>query len=103
MIGGFVEHQDRGLLSERAGEDDAARATLEQLLALGEASLEEKLALAVLYARTRSRLDQGLKLIGDALKQDPSNAEYLEIQKELKKNQPRKKTSSGPIIMRGRR
>jgi tetratricopeptide (TPR) repeat protein len=88
-------------LQDRAGEDDAARASLERLLELGEATLEEKVALADLYARTRTKPEQGLKLIGEALKQDMRNEEYLEIQKELKKALPRKKAPTGPLIMRG--
>jgi predicted Zn-dependent protease len=89
-------------LQARAAEDDAAVVSLERLLELGEASLEEKVALADLYVRTRTKPEQGLKLIAEALKQDARNEEYLEIQKALKKILPRKK-AAGPFIMRGGR
>ncbi|WNG35672.1 tetratricopeptide repeat protein [Archangium violaceum] len=89
-------------LQQQAGEREEAMATLERLVGVGEASLEEKVALADLYAQTRMKPEQGLKLIGEALKQDATNIQYLDIQKELKKALPRKK-ASGPIIIRGGR
>jgi tetratricopeptide (TPR) repeat protein len=89
-------------LHQQDGEDDKALVSVERLVELGEASLEEKVALAGLYAKTRTRVDRGLKLIGEALKQDAANPEYLAIQKALKKALPKKKVS-GPIIIRGSR
>ncbi|MCY1080093.1 tetratricopeptide repeat protein [Archangium lansingense] len=89
-------------LQREAGEKEVAMDLLERLHGQGEASLEEKVALASLYAETRRRPEQGLKLIAEALKQDPGNFEYQDIQKALKKALPKKK-QSGPIIMRGRR
>jgi tetratricopeptide (TPR) repeat protein len=89
-------------LHQQDGEQDRALSAVERLVDLGEASLEEKVALADLYAKTRTKLDRGLKLIGEALKQDPANPEFLDIQKELKKALPRKK-ASGPVIIRGSR
>ncbi|HEX5746923.1 MAG TPA: tetratricopeptide repeat protein [Archangium sp.] len=89
-------------LQEQAGEKEEALVSLERIMDANEASLEEKVALANLYAQTRRRPDRGLKLIAEALKQDAGNPEYLDIQKELKKALPRKK-KSGPIIIRGRR
>jgi tetratricopeptide (TPR) repeat protein len=88
-------------LQEQAGEKEEALVSVERLVDAGEASLEEKVGLASLYAQTRRRPDRGLKLIAEALKQDAGNPEYLDIQKALKKALPRKK-KSGPIIMRGR-
>jgi len=90
-------------LQQQAGEKEEALVSLERLVGSGEALLEEKVALASLYAETRRRPEQGLKLIAEALKQDAGNPEYLDIQKALKKALPRKKKKSGPIIMRGRR
>jgi tetratricopeptide (TPR) repeat protein len=89
-------------LQQQAGEKEEALVSLERLVGSGEALLEEKVALASLYAETRRRPEQGLKLIAEALKQDAGNPEYLDIQKALKKALPRKKKKSGPIIMRGR-
>lgn len=108
---GFALQQNSGLvpalsrmwrLQQQAGETEDALGSLERLVDSGEASLEEKVALAGLYAQTRRRPDRGLKLIAEALKQDAGNPEYLDIQKALKKALPKKK-KSGPIIMRGRR
>lgn len=109
---GSALQQNRGLvpalsrmwrLQQQAGETEEALGSLERLVDSGEASLEEKVALAGLYAQTRRRPDRGLKLIGEALKQDAGNPEYLDIQKALKKALPKKKKKSGPIIIRGRR
>ncbi|KFA92189.1 tetratricopeptide repeat protein [Archangium violaceum] len=89
-------------LQEQAGEKEEALVSVERLVDSGEASPEEKVGLANLYAQTRRRPERGLKLIAEALKRDPGNPEYLDIQKALKKALPKKK-SSGPIIIRGRR
>ncbi|HEX8440478.1 tetratricopeptide repeat protein [Archangium sp.] len=90
-------------LQRQAGEVQNALASLERLVDGRQASLEEKVALAELYAETRLKPEQGLKLIGEALKGDPSNFQYLDTQKALKKLVPRKKKSSGPLIIRGGR
>ncbi len=90
-------------LQRQAGAPQQALSSLEQLLEVGEASLEEKAALAELYAELRLKPEQGLKLIGEALKRDPTNFQYLDTQKALKKLVPRKKKSSGPLIIRGGR
>jgi len=89
-------------IHRQAGETNLARETLEKLVALGEGSLEDKVTLAEMYAQSRTRTDQGLKLIAEALKQDSKNAHYLAIQRDLKKSVPTKKPS-GPLIMRGGR
>ncbi|MFE8600545.1 tetratricopeptide repeat protein [Archangium violaceum] len=89
-------------LQEKAGEKEEALVSVERLVDSGEASPEEKVGLANLYAQTRRRPDRGLKLIAEALKREPGNPEYLDIQKALKKALPKKKVS-GPIIIRGRR
>jgi tetratricopeptide (TPR) repeat protein len=90
-------------LQQQAGENEQMMQTLEQLVAVGEATLEEKVALADQYAQTRTKPEQGLKLIAEALKQDAGNFQYLDIQRDLKKALPRKKGPSGPLIMRGKR
>ncbi|PTL82732.1 lipopolysaccharide assembly protein LapB [Vitiosangium sp. GDMCC 1.1324] len=89
-------------LQQQAGENPEAMVTLERLVDTGEASLEEKVALADLYAQLRTKPERGLKLIAEALKQDATNFQYLDIQKALKKALPRKK-ASGPLIIRGGR
>ncbi|MFP2961368.1 tetratricopeptide repeat protein [Myxococcus sp. 1LA] len=81
-----------------------AEASLERLLSLSEATIEEKAQLAALYARMQTKVSQGLKLIDEALKREPENPDYLKTQKALIALQPKpKKKSSGPIIIRGRR
>jgi len=81
-----------------------AQESLERLLGMSEATIEEKAQLAGLYARMQTKVSQGLKLIDEALKREPENAEYLRIQKTLAALQPKpKKKPSGPIIIRGRR
>ncbi|NMO22879.1 tetratricopeptide repeat protein [Pyxidicoccus fallax] len=88
------------LKAERKAE---AQASLERLLTLGEASLEEKAALAGLYATLQTKVSQGLKLIDEALKREPDNAEYLRTKKALTALLPKPKKRSGPIIIRGGR
>ena len=90
-------------LHEKSGELSDAISCLERLVAQREASLQDRVALASLYARTKTKPEAGLKLIAEALKQDAGNFEYLDIQKELKKALPRKKGPTGPVIMRGGR
>ncbi len=90
-------------LNQQAGELQEAMSCLERLVDLKESTLEERVALADVYARTKLKAEQGLKLIAEALRQDSGNFEYLDIQKELKKNLPRKKGPSGPVIIRGGR
>jgi tetratricopeptide (TPR) repeat protein len=90
-------------LERQAGEQDKALVSLERLVEGGEASLEEKVALAELYAEAHIKSEQGLKLMGEALKRDPTNIGYLDTQKALKKFAPKKKKASGPLIIRGGR
>ena len=89
-------------LQRQSGDLPGARDSLARLVGAGEGSLDDKVALAELYAQTRSGTEQGLKLIAEALKQDGKNPHYLAIQRDLKKALPTRK-ASGPIIMRGRR
>lgn len=89
-------------LHQQAGETQDEMEALERLVGVGEATLEEKVTLASLYAQTRMKTDQGLKLIAEALKRDAANPEYLDIQKALKKAGPKKKFT-GPLIIKGGR
>lgn len=90
-------------LEQQLGDDASAVTFLERLVEVNQASLEEKAALAALYAKLLLKPDQGLALIAEALKKDPGNPEYVDTQKALRKNLPRKKRPSGPTIIRGRR
>ncbi len=81
-----------------------AQETLERLLSTGEATLEEKAALAGVYARLQMQVTRGLKLIDEALKREPQNPEYLRVKKALQALLPKpKKRPSGPTIIRGGR
>jgi tetratricopeptide (TPR) repeat protein len=88
----------------KSGRKPEAQEVLERLMGLGEATVEEKAALANLYAWFETQLPRGKKLIEEALKREPRNPEYLRIQKAIDKATPKKKKApSGPIIIRGRR
>lgn len=80
---------------------DAMQA-LERLFFLNEISAEEKVALAKHYADTWANVDRGMKLIDEALRRDPKNAEYLKIKKQLKGGSTVKKKGPGVIIMKHR-
>ncbi|MCE9668079.1 tetratricopeptide repeat protein [Myxococcus stipitatus] len=78
--------------------------SLERLLDMGEASLEEKVVLARLSAQLQTQMTRGMKLIDEALKKDPENAEYQEVKKQLVAVAPKpKKKPGGPVIIRGGR
>ncbi|NTX59895.1 tetratricopeptide repeat protein [Myxococcus sp. CA051A] len=81
-----------------------AYSSLERLLALGEASQEEKVALAKLSAQLQTQMARGMKLIDEALTREPDNVEYQEVKKALLAVAPKpKKKSTGPVIIRGGR
>jgi tetratricopeptide (TPR) repeat protein len=79
-----------------------SRQTLEKLYKLGEASLEEKVALAELYADSKTNLERGQKIVDELLHLDPANAKYVALKAALTPTRPKKK-STGPIILRGGR
>ncbi|WP_233277970.1 tetratricopeptide repeat protein [Myxococcus stipitatus] len=82
-----------------------AYSALERLLALSEASQEEKVALAKLSAQLQTQVARATKLIDEALKREPDNTEYQEVKKALLAlaPKPEKKKPTGPIIIRGGR
>jgi len=89
---------------EHRGEKAEAMSALERLFFMGEASLEEKVALAELYADSRSNVTRGRRLIEEALRRDPRNARYREIRDRLQKlGATLGGESKGPIIIRGGR
>jgi tetratricopeptide (TPR) repeat protein len=83
-------------------EPTEAMSALERLLLMNEATLEEKAALAELYAKSHLNLSRGRELITELLKRDPTNAHYLEINSALGKAPRKRSRSNGPIIIRGR-
>ncbi|MGI5863150.1 MAG: tetratricopeptide repeat protein [Myxococcales bacterium] len=70
-------------LHAKIGEKANAMSTLEHLLLLGEASAEEEVELAALYAETGINVTRGLKLIGAALGRESGNPRYLGIKRAL--------------------
>lgn len=91
---------------EHRGEKIEAMSALERLLFMNEASIDEKVALAGLYADSASQVERGKKLIAEALRHEPKNGRYLEIQARLVKAAAattEKKPGSGVIIMKGGR
>lgn len=89
---------------DHRGEKGEAMSALERLFFMNEASLEEKVALAELYADSRVNVTRGKKLIEEALRRDPGSTRYKEIRERLVKagvatgGEPK-----GPVIMRGGR
>jgi tetratricopeptide (TPR) repeat protein len=90
-------------MQHEAGLKSEARQTLERLYRLGEASVEEKVTLASLYADSRTNLEKGRKLIDEALQREPGNPRYVAIKAALTRAGPKKKSGSGILIMRGKR
>jgi tetratricopeptide (TPR) repeat protein len=77
-----------------------AMGALEKLLFMKEATPEERIALASLYADTGLNLDRGRKLVDEQLKNSPNDPELKELKKRLGRGKPK-----GPVIqiMRKRR
>jgi tetratricopeptide (TPR) repeat protein len=94
-------------LDVKAGRKEQAVEALEQLFFMGEASADEKVALAELYAGSKSQLERARKLIDEALARDPKNERFLairaSIEKATVKPAPKPKGPTGPVIIRGGR
>ncbi|XXF80328.1 tetratricopeptide repeat protein [Myxococcaceae bacterium GXIMD 01537] len=91
-------------LHDEAGRKDEATGALEQLFFLGEATPEEKVALAAKYAEGKRQLERGRKLIEEALRREPGNERYLAIKDAIEKATPKvKPKNTGPVIIRGGR
>ena len=76
---------------------------LERLYFMGDASLEQKIALAGLYADSRIQVDRGLKIVEEALRKDPAHPRYLELKARLKEAGARTRVKKRPVILRGGR
>jgi tetratricopeptide (TPR) repeat protein len=92
-------------MQQEAGLKSEAIQTLERLYRIGEASVEEKVTLASMYADSKTNLDKGRKLIDEALQREPGNPKYVAIKAALTRATPKKKGNGGGgiIIMRGKR
>jgi tetratricopeptide (TPR) repeat protein len=88
---------------DRLGNKVDAIATLERLLAQNDLDSDEKVQLAKYYSETWTNIERGQKLIGQALKREPQNAEYLKIRARLDKSlaKPKRKGPAGIQIIRG--
>lgn len=91
-------------LHQQAGRKLEAMTSLEKLYFIGEATAEEKVALAKMYAESKINLERGRKLIDEALLREPGKPEFVSIKAALTAADPKKKKkASGPIILRGGR
>jgi tetratricopeptide (TPR) repeat protein len=89
-------------MQQEARQWQESRATLEKLYKLGEASLEEKVALAESYVDSKSNFERGRKIVDELLNLDPGNPKYVALKAALTPA-VKKKKSTGPIILRGGR
>ncbi len=88
-------HQHRGDKGEAMG-------ALERLFFMGEASADEKISLAELYAESRTNLDRAGRLVDEALRRTPDDTRLKELRASIAKL-PGGSRSPGVIIMkRGR-
>lgn len=79
------------------GEAGNAMSALERLLFMKMATIEEKAALAELYADSKMQIPRARKLIAEAIKHDPKSAKLREIEKKLGKAPSGKKKPAGGI------
>lgn len=88
---------------DHRGEKGEAMSALERLFFMNEATLDERVALAELYAQSHINVTRGKKLIEEALRRDPENDRYRDIKAKLIKAGGPGPQPKGPIIMRGGR
>lgn len=86
-------------LYRHRGEKGEAMSALERLFFMGEASIEEKVALAELYADSKINLARGRRLMDEVLRRDPTNAHYRQLRARLGRAATPK--DRGPVIIRG--
>jgi tetratricopeptide (TPR) repeat protein len=89
-------------MQQEVGLKNEAQETLQRLYKLGEASLEEKVALAQMYADSKSNLERGRKIVDELLQREPGNPKYVALKAALTPT-PTKKKFTGPVIIRGGR
>jgi tetratricopeptide (TPR) repeat protein len=70
---------------EHRGQRVDAMTALERLRNQNQASIEERVALAQLYADTRTNVERGKRLVEEALRRDPGNAHYKEVKAALQR------------------
>ncbi|MFT3836152.1 MAG: tetratricopeptide repeat protein [Myxococcaceae bacterium] len=88
---------------DHKGQRADAIGTLERLLYIHEATLDEKIALVNLYLSTGNNLDRGKKLVDETLKANPDNSDLKALKAKLAKvkiDEPHEK-GPGIVIKRG--
>ncbi|MHB8879151.1 MAG: tetratricopeptide repeat protein [Myxococcaceae bacterium] len=88
---------------QHRGEKGEAMSALEHLFFMNDASAEEKVALAELYAESHTNLDRAKKLIDEALRREPENTRYRQIKTAIGKVPGSGPKTGGIIIMKGGR
>lgn len=89
---------------QHRGEKAEAMSALERLFFMGDASLEEKVALAELYADSKTNVVRGRRLIDEALRREPDSPRLKELRSRLVKlGGGGSREQKGPIIIRGGR
>jgi tetratricopeptide (TPR) repeat protein len=82
------------------GQKVDAMTSLERLFFQNQASTDEKVALAQMYAETRTNVERGKKLVDEALRRDPGNAHYKDVRTALSKAMSGSSGGSrGPQVM----
>lgn len=91
-------------IHQHRGEKIEAMSTLERLFFMGTATLDDKVALAELYAETRTQNARGQRLIAEAIAKDPKSDRLRQIQKKLIAQGPKKKGRRQEVeVITGRR
>lgn len=85
-------------IHDHRGEKGEAMASLERLIYLNEATLEEKVALAEIYADTGNQLERAKKLVAEALRHEPDAPRLKELAARLGKSRPAPKKTSITIL-----
>jgi tetratricopeptide (TPR) repeat protein len=91
---------------DHRGQRGEAISALERLFFMNQASIEEKVALAEMYAQTRTNVERGKRLMEEALRRDPNNTHYKDVRSLLThavSNGPSANPGPSVIIMKGRR
>jgi tetratricopeptide (TPR) repeat protein len=90
-------------MHKEVGRKQEALDALERLYLTGEASLEEKVTLADLYADGKSQLERARKIVDELLAREPGNPRYVALKAALAPPPPPKKKGPGIVIMRGKK
>ena len=90
------------VLQVEQGQNKEAMETLERIYFMGEATIEEKAALAGVYAELSMHVSRARMLIGEALRRDPENPRWQAIRAKVAKREVERSRGKGTVIIRGR-